>query len=88
MLSASGTKRSNATPNVPSLGEAAGIRDIDVDIWFGMYLQAATPKEIVAKLNAEVNAILKLPEVVEALAKQGLQATGGTADLAGMTASD
>lgn len=89
MLSSSGTKRSNATPNVPSLGEAAGIRDIDVDIWFGMYLPAATPKEIVAKLNAEVNAILKSPDVVETLAKQGLQPTGGTpADLAELTASD
>ena len=89
MLSSSGTRRSNATPNVPSLGEAAGIRDIDVDIWFGMYLPAATPKEIVAKLNAEVNAILKSPDVVETLAKQGLQPTGGTpADLAELTASD
>ena len=89
MLSASGTKRSNATPSVPSLGEAAGIRDIDVDIWFGMYLQAAAPKDVIAKLNAEVNAILKSPEVVETLAKQGLQPTGGTqTDLAELTASD
>lgn len=89
MLSASGTKRSNATPNVPSLGEAAGIRDIDVDIWFGIYLPAAAPKDVIAKLNAEVNAILKLPEVVETLARQGLQATGGTpGDLAALTASD
>ncbi len=89
MLSASGTKRSNATPNVPSLGEAAGIRDIDVDIWFGMYLQAAAPKDVIAKLNAEVNAILKSPDVVETLARQGLQPTGGTpAELAELTASD
>ncbi len=89
MLSSSGTKRSNATPNVPSLGEAAGIRDIDVDIWFGVYLQAATPRDIVAKLNAEVNAILKSPDVVETLAKQGLQPTGGTPeDLAALTSSD
>ena len=89
MLSSSGTKRSNATPNVPSLGEAAGIRDIDVDIWFGIYLPAATPKEIVAKLNAEVNAILRSPDVIETLARQGLQPTGGTpADLAEITSSD
>ena len=89
MLSASGTTRSTATPNVPSLGEAAGIRDIDVDIWFAMYLPAATPKEIVAKLNAEINAILKLPEVADTLAKQGLQPTGGTpGELADLTASD
>ena len=89
MLSASGTRRSNATPTVPSLGEAAGIRDIDVDIWFGMYLQAAVPKDIVAKLNAEVNAVLKSPDVIETLARQGLQPTGGTpADLAELTSSD
>ena len=89
MLSASGTKRSSATPSVPSLGEAAGIRDIDVDIWFGVYLPAATPKDIVTKLNTEINAILKLPEVAETLAKQGLQPTGGTpAELADLTSSD
>ena len=89
MLSASGTKRSNATPNVPSLGEAAGIRDIDVDIWFGVYLPAATPKDIVTKLNAEINAILRLPDVAETLARQGLHPTGGTpAELAELTASD
>ncbi len=89
MLSSSGTRRSNATPAVPSLGEAAGIRDIDVDIWFGMYLPAATPKEIVAKLNAEINAILKSPDVIETLAKQGLYPTGGTPEeLAALTSSD
>ena len=89
MLSASGTKRSSATPNVPSLGEAAGIRDIDVDIWFGVYLPAAAPKDIVTKLNTEINAIIKLPEVADTLAKQGLQPTGGTpAELADLTSSD
>lgn len=89
MLSASGTKRSSATPTVPSLGEAAGIRDIDVDIWFGVYFPAATPKDIVTKLNTEINAILKLPDVAETLAKQGLQPTGGTpAELADLTSSD
>ena len=89
MLSASGTKRSSATPNVPLLGEAAGIRDIDVDIWFGVYFPAATPKDIVTKLSTEINAILKLPEVAETLAKQGLQPTGGTpAELADLTSSD
>ena len=89
MLSAGGTKRSGATPNVPSLAEAAGIRDIDVDIWFAMYLPAAVPRELVARLNAEVNTVLKLPEVAEILGKQGLQPTGGTpGELAELTSSD
>ena len=89
MLAAGGTQRANATPNVPSLAEAAGVRGIDTDIWYGLYAPAHTPKEIVAKLNREMNAALKVPEVADALAKQGLQPTGGTADeLEQMTKTD
>jgi len=66
-----------------------GLRDIDVDIWYALYAPAGTPKEIVAKLNAEMNAILNLPDIRDTLAKQGLVATGGsTGDLAKLTATD
>jgi tripartite-type tricarboxylate transporter receptor subunit TctC len=66
-----------------------GLRGIDVDIWYALYAPAGTPREIVAKLNAEYNALLKLPEMRETLAKQGLATTGGTpAELAHLTASD
>jgi tripartite-type tricarboxylate transporter receptor subunit TctC len=79
MLAAGGIDRSSATPNVPSLAEAAGVREIDTDIWYGLYAPAHTPASIVSRLNAEVNRVLKMPEVVDTLAKQGLQATGGSA---------
>jgi len=89
MLAAGGTERSNVTPNVPSLAEAAGIRDIDTDIWYGLYAPARTPQAIVDKVNADVNRLLKSPEIADTLAKQGLQATGGTpATLEQMTKSD
>ena len=89
LLAAGGTKRAAATPNVPSLAEASGIADIDVDIWYGLYAPAGTPQAIVAKLNADVNALLKSPEVVDVLAKQGLTPTGGSAaDLAMLTRDD
>jgi tripartite-type tricarboxylate transporter receptor subunit TctC len=89
MLAAGGTRRANATPNVPSLAEAAGVRDIDTDIWYGLYAPARTPMDIVAKLNREMNALLRVPDVADALAKQGLQPTGGTAEqLAEMTKTD
>jgi tripartite-type tricarboxylate transporter receptor subunit TctC len=89
LLAAGGTRRAAATPNVPSLAEASGIADIDVDIWYGLYAPAGTPPAIVARLNADVNALLKSPEVVDVLAKQGLTATGGTpADLANLTEKD
>jgi tripartite-type tricarboxylate transporter receptor subunit TctC len=77
MLAAGGTARSSATPNVPSLAEAAGIRDIDTDIWYGLYAPARTPANVVDRINADVNRILALPDVAETLSKQGLQPTGG-----------
>ena len=89
MLAAGGTQRASATPNVPSLAEAAGVREIDTDIWYGLYAPARTPKDIIAKLNHEMNALLKVPEVADLLAKQGLQPTGGTVEqLEQMTKTD
>jgi tripartite-type tricarboxylate transporter receptor subunit TctC len=80
MLAAGGTERASATPNVPSLAEAAGVRDIDTDIWYALYAPAGTPKAIIDKLNGEMNALLHAPSTAETLAKQGLQPTGGTPD--------
>jgi tripartite-type tricarboxylate transporter receptor subunit TctC len=89
MLASGGVVRSDATPETPTLAEAAGVRDIDVDIWYALYAPAGTPREIVMKLNTEFNALLKVPEIREQLAKQGLATTGGTPEaLAQLTAAD
>ena len=89
MLAAGGNQRTPVTPDVPSLAEATGVKSIDVDIWYAAYVPAATPPDIVAKLNAELNAELRLPDVRETLAKQGLQPTGGSTDqLAQLTRTD
>ncbi len=89
MLAAGGTARAGAAPNVPSLAEAAGIRDIDTDIWYGLYAPARTPQAVIDRVNADVNRLLKQPDVADTLAKQGLQPTGGTpAALADLTKSD
>jgi tripartite-type tricarboxylate transporter receptor subunit TctC len=78
ILAAGGTQRASATPKIPSLAEAAGLREIDTDIWYALYAPAGTAKEIVQKLNREMNALLKMPEIGDILSKQGLQTTGGT----------
>ena len=89
MLAAGGTRRSAVTPNVASLAEAAAISDIDVDMWYALYLPAGTPREVIARLNREVNAALKLPTVASTLSQQGLTPTGGTPEeLAALTAND
>jgi tripartite-type tricarboxylate transporter receptor subunit TctC len=89
MLAAGGASRAGATPSVPSLAEAAGIRGIDTDIWYGLYAPARTPQALIDRVNADVNRVLKLPDIADTLAKQGLQPTGGTpAALAELTKSD
>jgi len=77
MLAAGGAKRSPVTPDVPSLADEGGT-DIDVDIWYAMLAPAGLPRDQVALLNAEMNAILSDPEVREGLRKQGLDPTPGT----------
>ena len=89
LLAAGGTRRAAVTPDVPSLAEASGVSDIDVDIWYAMYAPAGTPAAIVGKINHDVNALLKDPQVVEILGKQGLVPTGGSEqELADLTRND
>ena len=88
MLAAGGAKRSPVTPDVPSLADE-GVTDIDVDIWYAMLAPAGLPKEQVALLNAEMNAILADPDVRDNLLKQGLNPTPGKPeDLARMIDTD
>jgi tripartite-type tricarboxylate transporter receptor subunit TctC len=77
MLAVMGEERSPAFPQVPTLKEL-GHPSLVVDTWYGVLAPAGTPPEVVAKINAELNALLKLPEVREALAKQGVVPGGGT----------
>jgi len=77
MLASGGAQRSPATPEVPSLAEA-GVKDIDVDIWYALLGPAGLPREIVTLLNGELAAILKEPDTRAGLLKQGLAPQTGT----------
>ncbi len=79
MLAVMSEERSPAFPNVPTLKES-GLPNLVVDTWYGVLAPAGTPPEIVAKINAELDAILQLPDVREAFAKQGLAPVGGKPD--------
>jgi tripartite-type tricarboxylate transporter receptor subunit TctC len=78
VLAAGSLQRTPVTPEIPSLAEATGGKSIDVDIWYAVYAPAGTPPDIVGKLNTEINALLRQPDVRETLGKQGLAATGGS----------
>lgn len=89
VLAAGGTRRAAATPAVPSLTEAAGIGDIDLDIWYAVYAPVGTPPGVIGRLNDEIGAVLRAADVRETLNKQGLLATGGTPEqLAELTRTD
>ena len=88
LLAIGGAKRSPQAPDVPTLAEA-GFAGAEVDLWYGLLAPSGTPAVAVAKLNAEVNEILREPALVETLRAQGLIAVGGTsADFAKLIAAD
>ncbi len=70
-------ERSTAIPTVPSLHEL-GMKDFDFGAWQGVLAPAGTPRAIVARLNAEINAVLKDPEASSALVRIGFTPVGGT----------
>ena len=71
-LAVSTPKRIAALPDVPTIAEA-GFPSAESNFWVAMLAPAKTPKDIVAKLNAEVNRALQSPEVKERLAKLGTE---------------
>ena len=77
VLGVSTAKRLPFEPNWPTIAES-GFPDFRASIWVGLFAPGSTPKEIVAKLNAEVNAILKSPEIRERFHAQGADVLGGS----------
>jgi len=69
--------RSRSLPNVPT-AEEQGLKGYDASTNGGFLAPAGTPKEIVARLNTEINAALKLPEVRAKLEAAGIEVKGGT----------
>jgi tripartite-type tricarboxylate transporter receptor subunit TctC len=70
-------KRASALPDLPTADEQ-GLKGYDANTNGGFLAPAGTPKAIVAKLNAEINAALKLPDVRAKLETAGIEIQGGT----------
>lgn len=71
-------KRSNYVPNVPTISESAGLKDFNIDVWFGLLAPAGTPSDIIKKINAAVNAALQSEDVKQRLIKANFEPLGGT----------
>jgi len=75
-LAVTGTRRAPLLPGVPSWQEA-GVTNADVVNYWGIVAPVGTPREVVAKLNAEVNRVLAQQEVRERLEKEGAEIVSG-----------
>lgn len=73
-LAVTSPKRAAGLPDVPTLAEA-GIAGSDVETWFGLTAPAATPRETVQRLNAEVRKALAAPDLQQRFAELSLSVT-------------
>jgi tripartite-type tricarboxylate transporter receptor subunit TctC len=78
-LAVTGAKRSPQVPDIPTVAEA-GVPGYEASTWFAVMAPKGTPRDIVMKLNAELNAALKLPDVRERLDQLGAEPLGGSPD--------
>jgi tripartite-type tricarboxylate transporter receptor subunit TctC len=78
-LAIGGEKRRTNLPNVPTLAEL-GFAGFEAEGWVGVFVPAATPKDIVRKLSAELARIIASPEGVAGLEAVSLMPVGGTAE--------
>jgi tripartite-type tricarboxylate transporter receptor subunit TctC len=76
-LAVTSLNRMQALPELPSINEA-GVKGYDNSSWSAVAAPAGTPKEIITKLNTELNAIMKLPDIQEKSAAVGAVIVGGT----------
>ncbi|MDQ2778839.1 MAG: tripartite tricarboxylate transporter substrate binding protein, partial [Pseudomonadota bacterium] len=80
-LAVASRTRSAVLPDVPTMAEA-GLPGYESATNYTLFVPAKTPQDIVARLNLEVNAILKEPVVAQKLASLGMVVTGGTTEAA------
>lgn len=78
-VAVSSARRAASLPDVPTFIEN-GVTDFEANSWVALLAPARTPKAIVEKLNAELNAVLNDPETREKLNGMGITATPGAAD--------
>jgi tripartite-type tricarboxylate transporter receptor subunit TctC len=78
-LASTGDTRLTALPAVPTAAEA-GLKGFTLNVWYGFLAQAAAPRPIIDKLNAEVNRALTQSDIREKLSSQGMDPFTSTPD--------
>ena len=77
-LAVTSARRSPTLPDVPTIAESTSLKDFDVSSWYGIFMPAGTPADVVATMNGAINRQLALPEMKEAIHAQGAEARSMT----------
>lgn len=75
-LAVSSRQPSPAAPKVPGVAATPGLEKFDLTQWFGVFVPKGTPDAVVVRVQKDLADVLKMPEVKEALEKQGAQPSG------------
>jgi tripartite-type tricarboxylate transporter receptor subunit TctC len=77
-LAVSTKKRTPILPNVPTIAEATGLKDYEVDSWYAVFAPAKTPDEVIARMQKEIAAIAVRPDISAKLLEQGAVGVSST----------
>ena len=78
-LAVTSLKRSSKVPDIPTMDEV-GLKGFEMLNWYGFFAPARTPKDLVAKLNTDINKALQEPSVSKRFDEVGIEIGGGTAE--------
>jgi tripartite-type tricarboxylate transporter receptor subunit TctC len=76
-LAVTTAKRSPLAPELPTIAES-GLPGFDINTWFGLFVPAGTPREVVERLHAEFTRALAAPDIREKMLNLGAEPVGST----------
>lgn len=81
-IAVTSSKRSPAAPELPTIAET--VPGYEASGWYGTLAPSATPRELITKLNTDMNRVMRLPDVAQRLAGDGVEAVGTTPEQFGI----
>jgi len=82
-LAVSTKRRTPILPDVPTVAEATGLRDFEVDSWYALFAPAKTPDEVIARVNKEIAVVVSRADVKAKLLEQGADGVSTTPEMLG-----
>jgi tripartite-type tricarboxylate transporter receptor subunit TctC len=86
LIAGAGGKRFAAFPDVPAIAET--VPGVSLDVWLGVFMPAGVPKDVVAKVNADIARVLQLPDVKANLSGQGIEPAPSSPEALATTIKD